>query len=300
MGDNHGVLVIAKKPVTEPSPAQDGLTVGKDTTVTVGEDGWISSQDMTFEAAPDEADPMKGGRIELGAGGIYADAKTIVDNVLTKDEVAGTKGGITFKDMTGAEHGATVQLSGQIGLTALEELTAKVDAASNYTATVVVDHVEGIPSGTVITEAEMDSKYGGAVLGDAILDVTASDDGDGAGADDLHHGGAGSVIVTHTEEPGDDKANGTLKVKPNDTGKTVTITGSETNESVMIVNGAEKDPDREGFNKPIAQDPDNVYDIVLEDGADLALGKDGAMGGTLTGSITTSRTEAAEEDLPRT
>ena len=80
--------------------------------------------------------------------------------------------------------------------------------------------------------------------------------------------------------------NGQLTIKNPADGEAntgVVITGSETDPSKEIVVGAGADADNNGQPDPVT---DGEYDIALEDGADLTLGKDGSAGGTLSGSIT--------------
>lgn len=150
-------------------------------------------------------------------------------------------------------------------------------------SSLVVDHIEGLDEGVIIDKDQLQKDYSSAVVGDAVIDV--SDEG----GNSLGFGGGGSIMVDQT----DGKGQLTIKNPADGEANTgVVITGSETDPSKEIVVGAGADADNNGQPDPVT---DGKYDIALEDGADLTLGKDGSAGGTLSGSITAT-TSGDNED----
>ena len=249
-GDDQGTLIIAKDEESADkaqSSGSTGLVMGDDANMSVGDGGHLVADDITFG---------EGSGIEMNGGNLYTDVDTILDNV-----TADGTGNITFdKDTAG---NGNLQLSGTINQDQLGQLDGLLSQATGGKApTIVLDHIEGVDSGEIITEEQLDNEYHGAVIGDAIIDVS------GVGNNDLSHGGGGSVMV-------DEDADLTITGENGQPGK-VTITGSETDPTQSIVSGKGPDGKPNGGN----------HDIVLDSGSDLTLGKDGAAGGTLNGSIT--------------
>lgn len=277
----EGSLLITneKDPSSRPSPLPGGLMIDKDTTVAVEDGGHLVSNDITFNEEGDGED----GKLNIGSGGsIYTDADTIINNVQPDGN-----GNITIAQPEGeGDKGATVQISGTIDKDELDDIR---DAVGENTS-IVVDHVDGVEEGDILTKDDLANNYNSAVVGDAIIDV--SDDsgnyGEGQGGNSISFGGGGAVMV----DQGTEDEHGKLTVKNPGEGEAqtgVVITGSETDAGREIVVGAGKDEN----GNPVAV-TDGTFDIDLEDGADLTLGKDGALGGTLSGSITATTSDGNE------
>lgn len=257
---NQGSLVVTTDPDASVSPnPEGGLTIGSGTNVSVSDGGYVSSSDITFEEAGDGG---SAGRLEIeDGGGIYTSVDTILDNAGNEES------GLVFDKTEGSEF--EVQISGTVSAEKDENGKSQLDQIRDIIggSSLVVDHIEGLDEGTVVTEDELKGPYAGAVLGDAVID---------AGEDDsLSFGGGGSIMVSTN-----DQGNGSLTIKnpdAEDPNTGVVITGSETNPDKQIVVG------RDENGVPITG---GDFDIKLEDGADLTLGKDGSAGGTLSGSIT--------------
>ena len=276
---NEGSLLITneKNPVNRPTPLPGGVMIDTDTNVAVGDGGHFASDNITFN----EAEGEDNGKLEIGTGGsIYTDADTILENV--KPEGDGNI--VIVKPTEEGKPGATVQISGTVSDKDGEDGKSQLDKiqeAIGDDTTLILDKVDGINPGTVISKEDMlgngEHQYGGAVIGDAVIDT--SNKGGNSSANELTQGGGGSVMVD-TEN-----GEGTLTIRPDEDNpnKVVTITGSEDNVNKEIVVGAGDPVDEDGHPSVVE---DGSFNIDLEDGADLTLGKDGAAGGTLSGSIT--------------
>lgn len=276
---NEGSLLITneKKPENRPTPLPGGVMIDTDTNVAVGDGGHFASDNITFN----EAEGEDNGKLEIGAGGsIYTDADTILENV--KPEGDGNI--VIVKPTEEGKPGATVQISGTVSDKDGEDGKSQLDKiqeAIGDDTTLILDKVDGINPGTVISKEDMlgngEHQYGGAVIGDAVIDT--SNKGGNRPANELTQGGGGSVMVD-TEN-----GEGTLTIRPDEDNpnKVVTITGSEDNVNKEIVVGAGDPVDEDGHPSVVE---DGSFNIDLEDGSDLTLGKDGAAGGTLSGSIT--------------
>ncbi len=262
---NQGSLVVTTDPDASVSPnPEGGLTIGSGTNVSVSGGGYVSSSDITFEEADEGG---SAGRLEIAnGGGIYTSVDTILDNAGNEES------GLVFDKTEGSKF--EVQISGTVSAEKDENGKSQLDQIRDIIggSSLVVDHIEGLDEGTVVTEDELKGPYAGAVLGDAVID---------AGEDDsLSFGGGGSIMVSTN-----DQGNGSLTIKnpdAEDPNTGVVITGSETNPDKQIVVG------RDENGVPITG---GDFDIKLEDGADLTLGKDGSAGGTLSGSITATTSE---------
>lgn len=266
---NQGSLVVTTDPDASVSPNPDGgLTIGSGTNVSVSDDGYVSSSDITFEEAGDGG---SAGRLEIAnGGGIYTSVDTILDNAGNGDS------GLVFDKAEGSEF--EVQISGTVSAEEDENGKSQLDQIRDIigdSSSLVVDHIEGLDEGVIIDKDQLKDEYSSAVVGDAVIDVS------GNGDNSLGFGGGGSIMVDQNED-----GNGQLTIKNPADGEAntgVVITGSETDPSKEIVVGAGADADNNGQPDPVT---DGKYDIALEDGADLTLGKDGSAGGTLSGSIT--------------
>ena len=260
--EGQGSLIISGNDKVE-KPAQGGLTIDTDTTVSVGEGGHVSSGDISFGK---DDDGNTTGKLEISnGGGIHTSVDTVLEETGSEDS------GLVIGD------GSSVQISGQVDKDKLDQVHEIVGDNVNL----IVDQYDGYGPGDVITEDEMMNDFHGAVMGDATIDVTE-------GSNDLTVGGGGSIMVAKDPDA-TGGVDGTLTIKPNtEDDRGVIITGSEDGDDQAIVVG-------KGENgKP---DADGVFDIDLGDGADLTLGKDGAQGGTLSGSITATTSEG-NENLP--
>lgn len=266
---NQGSLVVTTDPDASVSPNPDGgLTIGSGTNVSVSDGGYVSSSDITFEEAGDGG---SAGRLEIAnGGGIYTSVDTILDNAGNGDS------GLVFDKAEGSEF--EVQISGTVSAEEDENGKSQLDQIRDIigdSSSLVVDHIEGLDEGVIIGKDQLKDEYSSAVVGDAVIDVS------GNGDNSLGFGGGGSIMVDQNED-----GNGQLTIKNPADGEAntgVVITGSETDPSKEIVVGAGADADNNGQPDPVT---DGKYDIALEDGADLTLGKDGSAGGTLSGSIT--------------
>lgn len=266
---NQGSLVVTTDPDASVSPNPDGgLTIGSGTNVSVSDGGYVSSSDITFEEAGDGG---SAGRLEIAnGGGIYTSVDTILDNAGNGDS------GLVFDKAEGSEF--EVQISGTVSAEEDENGKSQLDQIRDIigdSSSLVVDHIEGLDEGVIIDKDQLKDEYSSAVVGDAVIDVS------GNGDNSLGFGGGGSIMVDQNED-----GNGQLTIKNPADGEAntgVVITGSETDPSKEIVVGAGADADNNGQPDPVT---DGKYDIALEDGADLTLGKDGSAGGTLSGSIT--------------
>lgn len=262
---NQGSLVVTTDPDASVSPNPDGgLTIGSGTNVSVSGGGYVSSSDITFEEAGDGG---PAGRLEIAnGGGIYTSVDTILDNAGNEDS------GLVF------DNAGKVQISGTVSAEKDENGNSRLDQIRDIigdSSSLVVDHIEGLDEGVIIDKDQLKDDYSSAVVGDAVIDVS------GNGDNSLGFGGGGSIMVDQNED-----GNGQLTIKNPADGEAntgVVITGSETDPSKEIVVGAGADADNNGQPDPVT---DGKYDIALEDGADLTLGKDGSAGGTLSGSIT--------------
>lgn len=268
---NQGSLVVTTDPDASVSPNPDGgLTIGSGTNVSVSDGGYVSSSDITFEEAGDGG---SAGRLEIAnGGGIYTSVDTILDNAGNGDS------GLVFDKAEGSEF--EVQISGTVSAEEDENGKSQLDQIRDIigdSSSLVVDHIEGLDEGVIIDKDQLKDEYSSAVVGDAVIDVS------GNGDNSLGFGGGGSIMVDQNED-----GNGQLTIKNPADGEAntgVVITGSETDPSKEIVVGAGADADNDGQPDPVT---DGTYDIALEDGADLTLGKDGSAGGTLSGNITTT------------
>lgn len=268
---NQGSLVVTTDPDASVSPNPDGgLTIGSGTNVSVSDGGYVSSSDITFEEAGDGG---SAGRLEIAnGGGIYTSVDTILDNAGNGDS------GLVFDKAEGSEF--EVQISGTVSAEEDENGKSQLDQIRDIigdSSSLVVDHIEGLDEGVIIDKDQLKDEYSSAVVGDAVIDVS------GNGDNSLGFGGGGSIMVDQNED-----GNGQLTIKNPADGEAntgVVITGSETDPSKEIVVGAGADADNNGQPDPVT---DGTYDIALEDGADLTLGKDGSAGGTLSGNITTT------------
>lgn len=266
---NQGSLVVTTDPDASVSPNPDGgLTIGSGTNVSVSDGGYVSSSDITFEEAGDGG---SAGRLEIAnGGGIYTSVDTILDNAGNEES------GLVFDKTEGSEF--EVQISGTVSAEKDENGNSQLDQIRDIigdSSSLVVDHIEGLDEGVIIDKDQLQKDYSSAVVGDAVIDVS------GNGDNSLGFGGGGSIMVDQNED-----GNGQLTIKNPADGEAntgVVITGSETDPSKEIVVGAGADADNNGQPDPVT---DGKYDIALEDGADLTLGKDGSAGGTLSGSIT--------------
>ena len=266
---NQGSLVVTMDPDASVSPNPDGgLTIGSGTNVSVSDGGYVSSSDITFEEAGDGG---SAGRLEIAnGGGIYTSVDTILDNAGNGDS------GLVFDKAEGSEF--EVQISGTVSAEEDENGKSQLDQIRDIigdSSSLVVDHIEGLDEGVIIDKDQLKDEYSSAVVGDAVIDVS------GEGDNSLGFGGGGSIMVDQNKD-----GNGQLTIKNPADGEAntgVVITGSETDPSKEIVVGAGADADNNGQPDPVT---DGKYDIALEDGADLTLGKDGSAGGTLSGSIT--------------
>lgn len=266
---NQGSLVVTTDPDASVSPnPEGGLTIGSGTNVSVSDGGYVSSSDITFEEAGDGG---SAGRLEIAnGGGIYTSVDTILDNAGNGDS------GLVFDKAEGSEF--EVQISGTVSAEEDENGKSQLDQIRDIigdSSSLVVDHIEGLDEGVIIDKDQLKDEYSSAVVGDAVIDVS------GNGDNSLGFGGGGSIMVDQNED-----GNGQLTIKNPADGEAntgVVITGSETDPSKEIVVGAGADADNNGQPDPVT---DGKYDIALEDGADLTLGKDGSAGGTLSGSIT--------------
>ena len=274
---NQGSLVVTTDPDASVSPNPDGgLTIGSGTNVSVSDGGYVSSSDITFEEAGDGG---SAGRLEIAnGGGIYTSVDTILDNAGNGDS------GLVFDKAEGSEF--AVQISGTVSAEEDENGKSQLDQIRDIigdSSSLVVDHIEGLDEGVIIDKDQLKDEYSSAVVGDAVIDVS------GEGDNSLGFGGGGSIMVDQNED-----GNGQLTIKNPADGEAntgVVITGSETDPSKEIVVGAGADADNNGQPDPVT---DGKYDIALEDGADLTLGKDGSAGGTLSGSITATTSEGNE------
>lgn len=241
---NQGSLVVT----TDPEKAQGGtggLTLDDNINVSVEDGGYVASNDINFG---------NNSKLEIeNGGGLYTDGDTILDNA-----GKGENSNLVFDFDPENEEGADIQVSGEVTKNELDQIRGMVGNNSSL----VVDHVDGVGEGEIITKEEMLNDYAGAVIGDAVIDVSSDNK--------LSFGGGGSIMV------GGDTLTITkpaeAKGEPN-TG--VVITGSETDPNKQVVVG--KDPNDKG-----------PFNIKLEDGVDITFGKDGAAGGTFNGSITAS------------
>lgn len=266
---NEGSLLITneKDPSSRPSPLPGGMMIDKDTTVAVEDGGHLVSNDITFN---------EDGKLNIGSGGsIYTDADTIINNVKPDGS-----GNINIAKPGEDDKGATVQISGTVSAEKGEDGKSELDkineALQGSGTTIVFDSIDGVAEDEIISEKELNDKYNNnTVIGDAIIDVS------GEGGNDLTQGGGGSIMVGPTDE-----SDNTLTIRPDDDNKGVTITGSEKDPNKEIVVGKGED------GKPVT---DGTFDIDLEDGADLTLGKDGAAGGTLSGSITATTDDSSKD-----
>lgn len=266
---NQGSLVVTTDPDASVSPnPEGGLTIGSGTNVSVSDGGYVSSSDITFE---ETGDGGSAGRLEIGdGGGIYTSVDTILGNAGNEDS------GLVFDKTEGSK--VEIQISGTVSAEKDENGNSQLDQIRDIigdSSSLVVDHIEGLDEGVIIDKDELKDGYSGAVVGDAVIDVS------GSGDNSLGFGGGGSIMVDQ-----DADGNGQLTIKNPADGEAntgVVITGSETDPSKEIVVGAGADADNNGQPDPVT---DGEYDIALEDGADLTLGKDGSAGGTLSGSIT--------------
>lgn len=265
---NQGSLVVTTDPDASVSPnPEGGLTIGSGTNVSVSGGGYVSSSDITFEEADEGG---SAGRLEIAnGGGIYTSVDTILDNAGNEES------GLVFDKTEGSEF--EVQISGTVSAEKDENGKSQLDQIRDIIggSSLVVDHIEGLDEGVIIDKDQLKDDYSSAVVGDAVIDVS------GNGDNSLGFGGGGSIMVDQNED-----GNGQLTIKNPADGEEntgVVITGSETDPSKEIVVGAGADADNNGQPDPVT---DGKYDIALEDGADLTLGKDGSAGGTLSGSIT--------------
>ena len=262
---NQGSLVVTTDPDASVSPnPEGGLTIGSGTNVSVSDGGYVSSSDITFGEAGDGG---SAGRLEIAnGGGIYTSVDTILDNAGNGDS------GLVFDKAEGSEF--EVQISGTVSAEEDENGKSQLDQIRDIigdSSSLVVDHIEGLDEGVIIDKDQFKDDYSSAVVGDAVIDVS------GNGDNSLGFGGGGSIMVDQNED-----GNGQLTIKNPADGEAntgVVITGSETDPSKEIVVGAGADGQPDLVT-------DGTYDIALEDGADLTLGKDGSAGGTLSGSIT--------------
>lgn len=274
---NQGSLVVTTDPDASVSPNPDGgLTIGSGTNVSVSDGGYVSSSDITFEEAGDGG---SAGRLEIeDGGGIYTSVDTILDNAGNEES------GLVFDKTEGSEF--EVQISGTVSAEKDENGNSQLDQIRDIigdSSSLVVDHIEGLDEGVIIDKDQLKDEYSSAVVGDAVIDVSGNVD------NSLGFGGGGSIMVDQNED-----GNGQLTIKNPADGEAntgVVITGSETDPSKEIVVGAGADADNNGQPDPVT---DGKYDIALEDGADLTLGKDGSAGGTLSGSITATTSEGNE------
>lgn len=271
---NQGSLVVTTDPGASVSPnPEGGLTIGSGTNVSVSDGGYVSSSDITFEEAGDGGST---GRLEIGdGGGIYTSVDTILGTAGNEDS------GLVFDKAEGSEF--EVQISGTVSAEKDENGNSQLDQIRDIigdSSSLVVDHIEGLDEGVIIDKDQLKNDYSSAVVGDAVIDVSGEE-----GGNSLGFGGGGSIMVDQNED-----GNGQLTIKNPADGEAntgVVITGSETDPSKEIVVGAGADGQPDLVT-------DGTYDIALEDGADLTLGKDGSAGGTLSGSITATTSEGNE------
>ena len=273
--EGQGSLIISKDESVE-KPDQGGLHIDTDTTVSVGEGGFVVSDNISFGT---DNEGNTSGKLEVEAGGgIHTSADSILENT-NKGDGAGLVIG----------NNSTVQVSGAVDVDKVGELDSILNDGKDddNKVTIILDEISGVSEDTVISEDQLTADsttadgYHGAVVGDAMIDVS------GKGENDLSEGGGGSILVDYKENPNEGEPNGTLTVDGN-----VTITGSTTNPDREIVAGA---TDSNGDGKTDSAQTNGKFDIVLEDGGDLTLGKDGAAGGTLSGDITTSTTDETKD-----
>ena len=282
---SEGSLVVTtdKDKVNEINREENpGLVIDSDITVSVDDGGYVSSDDISF-VAPGEGETT--GKLDVGAdGGIYTDKGTILDNV-SKGEDGQQNGNIVIAN------GAEIQVGGTVTGDELSQIRDVIGTDSSL----VVDHVDGIDPGQDITKDDMKDQWSGAVIGDAVIDVSnntadsdAGDDGWKGGNNEISFGGGGTIMVDKVDGGTDQGSDGELHIKNPSDGEPntgVVITGDENDKNHQIVIGVDSDGNK---------DTDGRYDIVLDGGADLTLGKDGSAGGMLNGSITAEGTNSSD------
>ena len=282
---SEGSLVVTtdKDKVNEINREENpGLVIDSDITVSVDDGGYVSSDDISF-VAPGEGETT--GKLDVGAdGGIYTDKGTILDNV-SKGEDGQQNGNIVIAN------GAEIQVGGTVTGDELSQIRDVIGTDSSL----VVDHVDGIDPGQDITKDDMKDQWSGAVIGDAVIDVSnntadsdAGDDGWKGGNNEISFGGGGTIMVDKVDGGTDQDSDGELHIKNPSDGEPntgVVITGDENDKNHQIVIGVDSDGNK---------DTDGRYDIVLDGGADLTLGKDGSAGGMLNGSITAEGTNSSD------
>ena len=282
---SEGSLVVTtdKDKVNEINREENpGLVIDSDITVSVDDGGYVSSDDISF-VAPGEGETT--GKLDVGAdGGIYTDKGTILDNV-SKGEDGQQNGNIVIAN------GAEIQVGGTVTGDELSQIRDVIGTDSSL----VVDHVDGIDPGQDMTKDDMKDQWSGAVIGDAVIDVSnntadsdAGDDGWKGGNNEISFGGGGTIMVDKVDGGTDQGSDGELHIKNPSDGEPntgVVITGDENDKNHQIVIGVDSDGNK---------DTDGRYDIVLDGGADLTLGKDGSAGGMLNGSITAEGTNSSD------
>ena len=277
-GDKQGSLVVTNDANKGSKPSTNGGLVIDGANVSVEDGGYLASEDITFNQ---DDDGNAGKLVVNNGGGLYTDVDTILSNAGSEGQ-----GNLVFNPNNDENFSATVQISGTISGEKDENGSSQLDKLKDIVgnnSTIVLDRIEGMPENSIISKDDMENQYGGAVIGDVIIDTSNNEDS----SNTLTQGGGGSIMVGTTDTDG--SISGTLTVKPdNNSHKGVTITGSETDADREIVVGAGS-AGSDGNPVPVE---DGRYDIALEDGADLTLGKDGAAGGTLSGSITATESQS--------
>lgn len=282
---NSGKLTIAGSEDAAAGVENDGgLHIADNTTVSVGDNGVLESDKIVTEG--------ENSSIELDGGRLT----TTGDSLVTKNEDGTYDSNI---NISYGENGSDskIDIAGEYTQEEVGQIIGSLTDESDNGPIVIVDKVTGInPTDDPKTFEEWEDKYGGAILGDANIDVSsASEDGD-RGADSVTHGGGSQIIVS---QPG--SGNGSLTVTTGDgeedTGHfTLTGTADHVDENGNPVTGVDAVRDSVVAKDENGNITDKPVDVVLKDDTQLDLGYSNSQGGIITGDLKTDESDASGKD----
>lgn len=282
---NSGKLTIADSEDAAAGVENDGgLHIADNTTVSVGDNGVLESDKIVTEG--------ENSSIELDGGRLT----TTGDSLVTKNEDGTYDSNI---NISYGENGSDskIDIAGEYTQEEVGQIIGSLTDESGNGPIVIVGKVTGInPTDDPKTFEEWEDKYGGAILGDANIDVSsASEDGD-RGADSVTHGGGSQIIVS---QPG--AGNGSLTVTTGDgeedTGHfTLTGTADHVDENGNPVTGVDAVRDSVVAKDENGNITDKPVDVVLKDDTQLDLGYSNSQGGIITGDLKTDESDASGKD----
>ncbi len=280
---NSGKLTIAGSEDAAAGVENDGgLHIADNTTVSVGDNGVLESDKIVTEG--------ENSSIELDGGRLT----TTGDSLVTKNEDGTYDSNI---NISYGENGSDskIDIAGEYTQEEVGQIIGSLTDESGNGPIVIVDKVTGInPTDDPKTFEEWEDKYGGAILGDANIDVSSgSGDRD---ADSVTHGGGSQIIVNQPES-----GNGSLTVTTGDgeedTGHfTLTGTADHVDENGNPVTGVDAVRDSVVAKDENGNITDKPVDVVLKDDTQLDLGYSNSQGGIITGDLKTDESDASGKD----